>query len=297
MNDGKRVDLSISRIYPPALVQSPGTLKPMFREKISALTPQPLVGLTWLTLRFLGASPDYMWAASPINGQVRQMTGSNRSDAIFTGAFSPDDLFVWSGKVEGVEPTSVKLVKMLVPVVEGGAAPQPTNNDTCGSTDLSKASPIDLNVSTRRFAELPGWVPTNVRMMLRSLWRIEMVTRDPFSLDARQTLYVDAETMLPVYKVIWEQDGRMKRFVMGMLGRVATREGSAPGWRGQMMIVPGTASRSVLTLQRIESCAQLIPGRGIIDFDPSSIGAKATKAKGTPTPVSVSEVEAEPVDE
>jgi hypothetical protein len=294
-NEGKRVDFSVSRIYPPALGQSPGTLKPMFREKISALNPQPLLGLTWLTLRFLGASADYMWAASPINGQVRQMTGSNRADSLFSGAFSPDDLFVWSGKVEGVEPSSVKLVKMLVPVVEGAPTAQSTNNDVCGSTDFSKTSPIDLNFSTQRFAELPGWIPTNVRMTLRSLWRIEMTTRDPFSLDARQTLYVDAETMLPVYRVIWEQDGRMKKFVMGILGRVPTREGNGPGWRGQMMIVPGAASRSVLTLQRLETCSQLIPGRNIIDFDPSSIGTKSSKVKGTPTPEP--EVEVEPVDE
>jgi hypothetical protein len=294
-DEGRRADFSISRIYPPALGQSPGTLKPMFREKISALTPQPLLGLTWLTLRFLGSPNDYMWAASPINGQVRQMTGSNRSDSLFTGAFSPDDLFVWSGKVEGVEPSSVKLVKMLIPVVEGTSTVQATNNEICGTTDFSKSSPIDLNVSTTRFAELPGWVPTNVRMTLRSLWRIEMTTRDPFSLDARQTLYVDVESMLPVYRVVWEQDGRMKKFVMGILGRVSTREANGPGWRGQITLVPGAATRSVLTLQRLETCSKLIQGKNIIDFDPSSIGAKSAKAKVTPTPEP--EADAEPVDE
>jgi len=294
-NEGKRVDFSVSRIYPPALGQSPGTLKPMFREKISALSPQPLLGLTWLTLRFLGSVNDYMWAASPINGQVRQMTGSNRADSIFTGAFSPDDLFVWSGKVEGVEPTSVRLVKMLVPVVEGNSTAQPTNNGICGVTDFTKSSPIDLNLATERFANLPGWIPTNVRMTLRALWRIEMMSRDPFSLDARQTLYVDADTMLPVYRVVWEQDGRMRKFVMGILGKVSTTESNGVGWRGQIMLVPGAATRAVLTLQRLETCTQLISGKGVIDFDPSKIGAKTTKGKEAPTPEP--EVDAEPVDE
>lgn len=294
-NEGKRVDFSVSRIYPPALGQSPGTLKPMFREKISALSPQPLLGLTWLTLRFLGSVNDYMWAASPINGQVRQMTGSNRADSIFTGGFSPDDLFVWSGKVEGVEPTSVRLVKMLVPVVEGNATAQPKNNGICGVTDFSKSSPIDLNLSTERFANLPGWIPTNVRMTLRALWRIEMMSRDPFSLDARQTLYVDADTMLPIYRVVWEQDGRMRKFIMGIVGKVFTTERSAPGWRGQIMLAPGAATRAVLTLQRLETCGQLIPGKSVVDFDPSKIGAKITKGKEAATPAP--EVDAEPVDE
>ena len=297
-DEGKRVDFSVGRIYPPALGQSPGTLKPMFREKISAISPQPLLGLTWLTLRFLGATSDYLWAASPSTGQVRQLTGSNRADAMFTGAFSPDDLFVWSGKVEGVEPTAVKLVKMLIPVVEGAATVQPTNNQICGVADFSKASPITLNLSSQRFSQLPGWVPTNVRMTLRNLWRIEMMTRDPFSLDARQTLYVDADTMLPVYRIVWEQDGRMKKFVMGILGIVATREGTGPGWRGEIVLSPGAGTRSVLTLQRLETCSQLIQGKNIIDYDPSTIGSKSdksTQAKGTPTPAP--EVEAEPVDE
>jgi hypothetical protein len=297
-DEGKRVDFSVGRIYPPALGQSPGTLKPMFREKISAVTPQPLLGLTWLTLRFLGSTPDYLWAASPITGQVRQLTGSNRADAIFTGAFSPDDLFVWSGKVEGVEPTAVKLVKMLIPVVEGAATVQATNNQICGAADFSKVSPITLNLSSQRFSDLPGWVPTNVRMTLRNLWRIEMMTRDPFSLDARQTLYVDADTMLPVYRIVWEQDGRMKKFVMGIVGIVGTREGTGPGWRGEIILSPGTGTRSVVTLQRLETCSQLIQGKNIIDYDPSKIGSKTEKSsqdKGAPTPSP--EVDAEPVDE
>jgi hypothetical protein len=295
--DGKRVDFTVSRIYPPALGQSPGTLKPMFREKISAVNPQPLLGLTWLTLRFLGTVQDYMWAASPINGEVRQMTGSNRGDLMFAGAFAPDDLFVWSGKVEGVEPTSVKLVKMLIPVVEGGASVQPSNNEVCGSADFTKTSPITLNFASRRFADLPGWIPTNVRMTLRNLWRVEMMSRDPFSPDARQILYVDADTMLPVYRVVWEQDGRMKKFIMGILGNVPSKAGSAPGWRSQIAISPGTGARAVLTLQRLETCAQLITGKNIIDFDPSRIGAKSSKSKSSKASEPQPDVEAEPVDE
>ena len=192
----------------------------------------------------------------------------------------------------------MKLVKMLIPVVDGAATVQATNNQICGSADFSKASPITLNLSSQRFSDLPGWVPTNVRMTLRNLWRIEMMTRDPFSLDARQTLYVDADTMLPVYRIVWEQDGRMKKFVMGILGIVSTREGTGPGWRGEIILSPGTGTRSVVTLQRLETCSQLIQGKNIIDYDPSKIGSKTdnnSQDKGTPTPVP--EVDAEPVDE
>lgn len=82
---------------------------------------------------------------------------------------------------------------------------------------------------------------------------------------------------------------------MGIVGKLSTTERSGPGWRAQIMLVPGAASRAVLTLQRLETCGQLIPGKSVIDFDPSKIGAKTTKDKEAPAPEP--EVDAEPVDE
>lgn len=297
-DEGRRVDVAVSRIYPPALGHSPGTLKPMFREKITMVSPKSLSNFSWLTLRFLGGVEDYVWTASPVNGQVHQVTGSNRSDALFSGAFSADDLFVWSGKVEGVEPTRLSLSPLLVPVVEGSSVVQPLNDGTCSVTDYSKTSPVDLNLSSRRFPDMPGWVPTSPRMVLRNVWRIEMVSRDPFSKEPRQTLYVDAETFVPVYRAVWEQDGRLKKFVIGILGNVVTKEGNGLGWRGEVIVNPLVNTRAVLTMQKLETCSKMLPGRALIDFDPSTLGARVdkgaqAKVKATPTPI----VEAEPVDE
>jgi hypothetical protein len=134
-------------------------------------------------------------------------------------------------------------------------------------------------------------------MTLRNLWRVEMMSRDPFSPDARQILYVDAETMLPVYRVVWEQDGRMRKFIMGILGQVPTAAGVSPGWRSQIMLSPSTGGRAVLTLQRLETCSQLIPGKSVIDFDPSKIGSKSSKSAKNKTSSPQPDVEAEPVDE
>lgn len=124
-----------------------------------------------------------------------------------------------------------------------------------------------------------------------------MMSRDPFSSDARQILYVDADTMLPIYRVVWEQDGRMKKFIMGILGTVPSKVGSGPGWRSQIAIFPGTGARAVVTLQRLETCSQLLSGKNIIDFDPSRIGSKSSKGKSNKNSAPQPEVEAEPVDE
>jgi hypothetical protein len=297
-DEGRRVDFAVSRIYPPALGHSPGTLKPMFREKISVTSPKSLSTLSWLTLRFLGGVDDYVWTASPVNGQVHQVTGSNRSDALFSGAFSPDDLFVWSGKVEEMEPAGLSVLPMLVPVVEGASVVHPLNDGTCSVTDYAKTSPIELNLSTRRYPDVPGWVPTSTRMVLRNVWRVEMVSRDPFSREPRQILYVDSETFVPVYRTVWEQDGRLKKIAIGILGNVATKEGKGLGWRGEVIVNPLANTHAVLTMQKMETCTKMLPGRALVDFDPSTLGVKADKGsqpktKASPTPV----VEAEPVDE
>lgn len=297
-DEGRRVDFSVSRIYPAALGQSPGTLKPMFREKISAVAPSALSGLTWLTLRFLGADTDYLWAASPITGEVRQMTGSNRADPFFSGAFSPDDLFVWSGKVELVEPSRVALMPMLVPVIEGTPMPQIVHDGVCSSTDFSKTSPIDLNLSSKRFEGYPAWVPSNSRMALRNVWRVDVLSRDPFSRDAKQSIYVDAETSLPVYRVVWRGDGNIQKIVIGMLGSLGGERGGTPGWRGEVVVTPSSSSVAVVSLHKLEVCSRIIPGRGLLDFDPSHIGSPSTKKPRSKAPPKVTPaVDPEPVDE
>jgi hypothetical protein len=295
--EASKVDFQIQRIYPQALGVSPGTLKPFFREKISALQPAVLKGLTWLTLRFHGTDEDYMWAASPVTGQVRQLTGSNRADSMYSGAFSPDDLWVWSGKIEMVTPTSVSSQALLVPVVEG--VPTSQTQGSCLTSSYGKGNSIELNFASRRYTEAPGWNPTSTKLVLRNVVKIDLQSRDPFSVDARQRMYLDAETSLPVYKIVWGLDGKVRKIVIGILGTVATQEGAMPGWRGEVIITPPTSGHSVLIVNGLDTCSKLFPGRDIINFDPSTIGEKsdvAKKPQATPTPV-VNPESIEPVDE
>jgi hypothetical protein len=296
--EAKRVDFLVQRIYPRALGVSPGTLTPLFREKISAIQPPVLKGLTWLTLRFHGADDDYLWAASPITGQSRQLTGSNRADPFFSAAFSPDDLWVWSGKIERVQPTSLSSMQLLVPVVETGAKVQAQGD--CSVVEYGKGEGIETNLVTKRYSDAPGWVPSTIRMVLRNVTRIDLESRDPFSVDAQQSVYLDSETALPVYKTVRGIDGTLKKVVMGVIGSVGSQDGVMPGWRGEVVFTPQTSGHSVLSINRIETCSKMVPGREIKNFDPSAIGAKQkdSESKGAKAPSPKSEPETiEPVDE
>lgn len=297
-DNAKRVDFVVRRIYPRSLGISPGTLTPLFREKISVVQPPVLKGLTWLTLRFHGGDTDYLWAASPITGEVRQLTGSNRADPFFSGAFSPDDLWVWSGKIEKVQPTALTSMRLLVPIVESNAKVNVQGD--CSVVEYAKGDGIETNLVTKRYSEAPGWVPSTILMVLRNVVRIDLETRDPFSVDARQSIYIDSETSLPVYKTVRGIDGALKKVVLGVLGSVGSYDGVTPGWRGEVVFTPPTSGHSVLSVNRIERCSKLAPDKEIKIFDPSAIGVKRKDgdSKATNTPALKPDAETlEPIDE
>jgi len=267
---GKQAEFAVQRVYPQSLGVKPGHLEPLFREKISAISPQVLSPLTWLTLRFLGDVDDYVWVSSPIISKTRQLTGSNRADPIFTGAFSPDDLFVWSGKVELVEPKEITRVPMLVPVLEVPMGATPVRNGPCEKIDFTSGQLI-LNEQSGRFRNGASWIPSNVRFVVRTVWRIEVTSKDPFSLDAYQVVYVDALTHQAVYRSVWGHDGRLRRFVIGVLGSVVVGGSYQPAWAGQILLSSIDGGRSVLTPTSLEICDEFVPGRALKDFDPAAI--------------------------
>jgi hypothetical protein len=278
------LEFLVERLYPLGLGQSPGTEKPLFREKISALKPEAIKALSWLTLRFFGPGEDFVWAASPMINSIRQMTGSNRSDAMFSRIFAPDDLFVWSGKNELVEPLSISAESMLVPIVETQESAT-ERQASCVTKIFSGVSDVQLNADSRRFAGAGGWVPSNTVMVLRNIWKIELSSRDPFTNDVRQAVYVDMESGLPVYKVVWDQAGRVSRVLGGLLRSLNDEAlGSHAVWAGQFIIYPGDSARTVLVAQEFTRCDTTVKGKELADFDPSSFVGFDAKIKDADGP-------------
>lgn len=274
------VEFLVERLYPLGLGQSVGQEKPFFREKISALKPAAIEKLSWLTLRFFGLGEDFVWAASPMINSVRQMTGSNRSDAIFSRMFAPDDLFVWSGKNELVEPVSISSQQLLVMIVEARETTS-EKQGSCVTKAFSDVSEVQLNVDSHRFAGAGGWVPTNAVMVVRDVWRIEASSRDPFTNDVRQAIYIDKDSGLPSYKVVWDQAGRVIKVVVGLLRSVSDEaQGPHAVWGGALILQPGDGGRTVIVTKELSRCDSMVTGKGLIDFDPSSFVIFETNHKG-----------------
>jgi hypothetical protein len=264
-----KLGFEIERIHPSKMGLQLGGLDPIFRETISASTPEAIKGLSWLTLRFFGQDPDFVWAASPVINRVRQLTGSNRSDQIFTGIFSPDDLFVWSGKVELAEPVALTLVSLLIPILEDPNL-KSEKGDDCSVYSYKGDNAVSFNYQSARFKGAGKWVPSNVIMVPRQVWRIEMIKRDPFSLDTRETLYVDKETGMPIYRVVWDQGGRLRKVTVGFIRSVESVEAQPePQLAGQVILSGNGTSRLALVYDSLKLCPNFPRGKTITDFDPS----------------------------
>lgn len=265
-----KLEFLMERIHPLALGAPPSTLAPLFREKVSAKKPGVITGLAWLTLRFFGSSEDFVWGASPVVRSIRQLTGSNRSDQMFSGAFSPDDLLVWSGKVELSEPLGVSQMPLLVALLESKVSPV-TKQDVCASVTYASETALTLQCQASRFKGSGMWTPTNTFMVLRSVYKIELSSRDPFSSDPRQVIYVDRDTGLPVYKIVWDQSGRRKKVILGILRSVEFETGKyVPMLAGQIVLHSQDGRRLALIYDSFTACTGYTQGRALEDFDPSS---------------------------
>ena len=265
-----KLEFELKRIYPRALGGAPGSLQPVFREKISATKPSAIQSLAWLTLRFFGAGEDFIWVASPVNRRIRQMTSSNRTDPIFTGVFTPDDLLVWSGKVELVEPTSITKLPLLVPFFEGREG-SPSKQDGCEVHSFSSEGAVALNHQSSRFKSAAAWIPTNTIMALRNVWRIELSSRDPFSNESRSELYIDRDSGVPVYRIVWDSSGRLRKVSTGILRSLDTGVGEKRQiLAGQMIVFPNDDRRVVLLADRLQECRQYSKGLMLQDFDPQT---------------------------
>jgi hypothetical protein len=117
-------------------------------------------------------------------------------------------------------------------------------------------------------------------MVLRDVWRIEVSSRDPFTNDIRQVMYVDKDSHLPVYKVVWDQAGRVIKVVGGLLRAVNDEAfGEHAVWGGGYLLQPSDGGRTVAIVNEVSRCEAIVPGKGLEDFDPSSFVLFETQSK------------------
>lgn len=276
----KNIDIQQTVPLQPAVadLQSPplfGAKWDIFRRDVLQLVSPPVVfGYATIGWRYRGTDDDALWMYSPVIERRRQLLDSNRSDSLLGGALTLDDLFVWSGKTQGVDARVVEDKILFVPFpalspyalvdeeISRKLSPVPNESSLSSTSSVSSLTPSPVpapkveisdahveyektkavnglfegsdqkpetmlwNFTNKKFLNFAPWLPTEVRFVPRRVWILELSPRDPFYQSGRQILVVDQESMLPVYKVVYNRHGGYQRTIVGGWGLAATEDGS-----------------------------------------------------------------------
>ncbi|MCB0311205.1 MAG: outer membrane lipoprotein-sorting protein [Bdellovibrionales bacterium] len=267
----------LARVYPHSLSASDKTSQ-VFRELIRFESPSFLKDLSWLTFRFFGDEEDVLWVYSPAIRAVRELTGSNRSDAMVRSVVSPDDFLVWSGKPELVEAVFDQEALLFAPYVSTKLLTwKPTEGD-CATFTLKEQIPQLAehglwNFENSRWPHAAGWLPSAAFFVPRQLLRLELAPKDPYSLYGRQIIYVDKEAILPVYKFVYNRAGKLWKTVMGSFVFLASPDRKERvAFPAFNIVVDHTSSQTfVIEFDSTSYCSSSVAGLEIGSFDPKQL--------------------------
>ncbi|MCB9029523.1 MAG: outer membrane lipoprotein-sorting protein [Deltaproteobacteria bacterium] len=261
------------RVY-PWIIDPTSKLPQIFREKIQLTEPAALRDLIWLTYRFQHKDEDVVWVYSPAIKKVRQLTGSNRADSLFTSSVSSEDFLTWSGKTSYVRATVLSRKLALVPFESAEMRDLSLGVDSCYRVDGSVTDTLHWNFATRKFKSSASWLPTNSIFVPRYLYEIELVNKDdPYSLYGRQILYVEEESFLPVYKIVYDRAGRHWKTIISAYGLAATkdRRKKVPFPAYSIVLDKIEKKEFVLDYNQVRYCNGYTNELGIDSFNPNKL--------------------------
>lgn len=281
---------NLRRIYPTTLNPADKTVQ-LFRERIEFLSPSFLKNYVWLTFRFRGDEEDGLWANSPLISKSRQLTGSNRSDALVKSATSSDDFLVWSSKIELLEPELVTKIVALSPFASLETANVIADGDNCfkivdsNGTSLQKTH---WNFDSKSFANAAPWTPTSGVYVPRDLYRIEVSSKDPYSNEGRKIIYVEARSFFPVVKIIYDRTGQRWKTIFAQLGLAHNANNSQkfPYMASQVVIDHINKTTNIIDFSSIRYCSNFPANILLENFDPRHlVSMPVAQSNASPSPI------------
>lgn len=272
---------TVTRIY-PAVLDSKNKTEQFFREIIRFNSPKSLSSYSWLTFRFRGMDEDSLWVYSPSNKKTRQITGSNRTDSLITSALSAEDLFGWSGKLGLVQAVVSERLVGLVPFLGVDMVKLAATEDGClrvttaDDSAQSRALPL-WNLENRIFPGDAAWAPSAATFIPRTLWKIELTSRDPYSLYGREILYVDASMQLPIYSVIFDRAGKLYKTLINSYGLAVSADRSMKVPYQVFTLVLDHSSNTALLVDypTVRFCKNYTTDVQLDNFAPGKLGVGA----------------------
>ena len=110
------------------------------------------------------------------------------------------------------------------------------------------------NYQSRQMPQLAPWVPTSAVFVPRRVWILELNPRDPYSATGREILMVDQQTLLPVYKLVYDRIGEYRKTVIGAWGRMRSKDNKlqSPFCAFVLAVDQSAQSATVLATQQVQ---------------------------------------------
>ena len=244
----------------------------LFRELFTISKPSFLSKFSILSFRFLGPEVDVIWSHSPIIKKTRMITASNRSDPIASTSLSFEDLLLWSENPANYNIESFEEVFLLAPISTLEVIPR--KKDSCMQSvwhaGKEPSAQEVLSVEAEAVHGRQAWLPKEVTYKARKLWKMRIRAKDPYSMYGQQILYIDSISKLPVYKTVYDPEGKtLKTQIL-----VPVKLKGVGGFIPKLSYVYDFVNRknSFSAFYNFQYCDDVKDGSRVSDFDPLALG-------------------------
>ena len=210
----------------------------IFREHVSFKIPNFKKRYEFLSFRIVNNQPDALWIYSPLVKDVRQISGSNRSDTVLNTAYALDDFLGWS-----IDPSIVKEI---------------------GVHEQNSVMPYNYSKLDEAFGACHSFKinkkETSVIALLKAkLVKYYLLSNDPHNRYGRQVVYFDAQSKLPVYNFIYDNEDQPYKLIFNQISYPVVTDTH----------VFTTDKYTKVHYQSFDFCKK--PRLKYVDFDPSKI--------------------------
>jgi len=174
--------------------------------------PYDLAGTAVMLWRYFSSKADMNFSYVPAIRRIRRTSPANRSDGFLGSDFCVDDIVGYDGKVPAFEWKLLEKREALIAMVSA----QPLQVLPYGE----KGWMISKDVKPLRYgyhekeSGLALWWPLDVIFVKRPILVVEGKARDPYYNYGTQHIWLDAETFVPAYKIVFDRSGEFWKIVM-----------------------------------------------------------------------------------
>jgi hypothetical protein len=211
---------------PPLIPAGPVESGPLQLAEVFRLhEPAVVGGYAQLLLRRLDGVERYS-VFSPVVAKLRPLPSSIRSDVVLQGQLAPSDLMIFGENLHSTAATFLGTTDLFAFFASETALPAEIVDGEDGKPVIQVAgmyqaaegrgTMVRWNGEQNQFAQFVPWMPLSTTLHPRRVLIVQATSKDPFTAFGKIILFLDRETLLPLYKLVYSEWGALERVVVAV---------------------------------------------------------------------------------